>query len=50
MRFGNIVALSCITISFLFAVLTHHWWVLLGIVAAVWLGSRTPWGRSQHTD
>jgi hypothetical protein len=47
---GNIVALVCIVISIIFALVTHEalnplWWVLLAIFAVLWWGSKAPWGR-----
>jgi hypothetical protein len=47
---GNIVALICIAISIVFALVMHEatnplWWVLLAIFAVLWWGSKAPWGR-----
>ena len=47
---GNIVALVCIIISVIFAVVTHQatnalWWALLAIFAVLWWDARAPWGR-----
>jgi hypothetical protein len=47
---GNIVALVCIVISIIFAIITNEatsplWWVLLAIFAVLWWGSKAPWGR-----
>jgi hypothetical protein len=47
---GNIVALICIVISIIFAVVTHQaanalWWALLAIFAVLWWDARAPWGR-----
>ena len=47
---GNIVALVCIIISIIFAVVTHQatnalWWALLAIFAVLWWDARAPWGR-----
>jgi hypothetical protein len=47
---GNIVALVCIVISVIFALVTHEamnplWWSLLAIFAVLWWGSKAPWGR-----
>ena len=44
---GNLVALICIVISIIFAVVTHQatnalWWALLAIFAVLW------WGRARH--
>jgi hypothetical protein len=46
---GNIVALICIIISVVFAVVTNQatsavWWALLAIFAVLWWGARAPWG------
>ena len=45
---GNIVALVCIVISIIFAIITNQaasplWWVLLAIFAVLWWGSKAPW-------
>jgi hypothetical protein len=47
---GNIVALICIVISVVFAVVTNQatnalWWALLGIFAVLWWDVKAPWGR-----
>lgn len=47
---GNVVALVCIVISIIFALVTREatnplWWVLLAIFAVLWWGSKAPWGR-----
>ena len=47
---GNIVALVCIIISIIFAIVTHQatnalWWALLAIFAVLWWDARAPWGR-----
>ena len=47
---GNIVALVCIVISIIFALVTREatnplWWALLAIFAVLWWGSKAPWGR-----
>ena len=47
---GNIVALVCIIISIILAVVTHQatnalWWALLAIFAVLWWDARAPWGR-----
>jgi hypothetical protein len=47
---GNIVALICIVISIIFAIVTHQatnalWWALLAIFAVLWWDARAPWGR-----
>jgi len=47
---GNIVALVCIVISVVFAVVTNQatnalWWALLGIFAVLWWDVKAPWGR-----
>ena len=46
---GNIVALICIVISIVFAVVTGQatnalWWALLAILAVLWWGARAPRG------
>jgi hypothetical protein len=46
---GNIVALVCIVISIIFAVVTHQaanalWWALLAIFAVLWWGAKAPRG------
>jgi hypothetical protein len=46
---GNIVALVCIIISVVFAIVTNQatsavWWALLAIFAVLWWGARSPWG------
>jgi hypothetical protein len=48
---GNLVALICIVISIIFAIVTHQatnavWWALLAIFAVLWWGVKAPWGRS----
>jgi hypothetical protein len=48
---GNLVALICIVISIVFAIVTNQatnalWWALLAIFAVLWWGARAPWGRS----
>jgi hypothetical protein len=50
MGVGNIVALVCIIISVVFAVVTNQttsavWWSLLAIFAVLWWGAKAPWGR-----
>jgi hypothetical protein len=50
MGVGNIVALACIIISVVFAVVTHQatnavWSALLAIFAVLWWDARAPWGR-----
>jgi len=50
MGVGNIVALVCIVISVVFAVVTNQatnavWWALLAIFAVLWWDARAPWGR-----
>jgi hypothetical protein len=47
---GNLVALICIIISIVFAIITHEaanalWWALLAIFAVLWWDARAPWGR-----
>jgi hypothetical protein len=47
---GNIVALVCILISIIFALVTREatnplWWTLLAIFAVLWWGAKAPWGR-----
>ena len=47
---GNIVALICIVISIIFAIVTHQatnalWWALLAIFAVLWWDARAPCGR-----
>ena len=47
---GSIVALICIVISVVFAVVTNQatsavWWALLAIFAVLWWDARAPWGR-----
>jgi hypothetical protein len=47
---GNIVALICIVISIIFAIVTRQpinalWWALLAIFAVLWWDVRAPWGR-----
>jgi len=47
---GNIVALVCIVISIILAIITSQaanplWWVLLAIFAVLWWGAKAPWGR-----
>ena len=51
MGLGNIVALVCIVISIIFALITGQatnavWWALLAIFAVLWWGARAPWGVS----
>jgi hypothetical protein len=46
---GNLVALICIIVSIIFAVVTNQatnalWWALLAIFAVLWWGVRAPWG------
>jgi len=46
---GNLVALICIVISIIFAIITHQatnalWWALLAIFAVLWWDARAPWG------
>jgi hypothetical protein len=48
---GNLVALICIVISIIFAIVTHQatnavWWALLAIFAVLLWGAKAPWGRS----
>ena len=44
---GNIVALICIGISIIFAVVTHQAGnALWAIFAVLWWGARAPWGAS----
>ena len=48
---GNLVALICIVISIIFAIVTNQatnalWWALLAIFAVLWWGARAPWGSS----
>ena len=48
---GNIVALVCIVISIIFALITGQatsaiWWALLAIFTVLWWGARAPWGVS----
>lgn len=50
MGVGNIVALVCIVISVVFAVVTNQatnavWWALLAIFAVLWWDAKAPWGR-----
>ena len=45
---GNLVALICIVISIIFAIITHQatnalWWALLAIFAVLWWDARAPW-------
>ena len=47
---GNLVALICIAISIIFAIISGQvanalWWVLLAIFAVLWWDARAPWGR-----
>jgi hypothetical protein len=47
---GNLVALICIVISIIFAIITNQatnalWWALLAIFAVLWWGARAPWGN-----
>jgi hypothetical protein len=47
---GSLVALICIVISIIFAIVTHQaanalWWALLAIFAVLWWDARAPWGR-----
>jgi hypothetical protein len=49
MSVGNLVALICIIVSIIFAVVTNQatnalWWALLAIFAVLWWGVRAPWG------
>ena len=49
---GNLVAIICIVISIIFAVVTNQatnvlWWALSAIFAVLWWGTRAPWGTSQ---
>jgi hypothetical protein len=44
---GNIVALICIVISIIFAIVTHQatnalWWALLAIFRVLWWDARAP--------
>ena len=46
---GNLVAVICIVISIIFAIVTNQatnalWWALLAIFAVLWWGARAPWG------
>ena len=48
---GNLVAIICIVISIIFAIVTNQatnalWWALLAIFAVLWWGARAPWGTS----
>ena len=48
---GNLVAIVCIVISIIFAIVTNQatnalWWALLAIFAVLWWGARAPWGTS----
>jgi hypothetical protein len=48
---GNLVAIICIVISVIFAIVTNQatnalWWALLAIFAVLWWGARAPWGTS----
>jgi uncharacterized membrane protein len=48
---GNVVALVCIVVSVIFAVVTNEatnplWWALLAIFAVLWWNARAPWGSS----
>jgi hypothetical protein len=47
---GNLVALICIVISIIFAIITNQatnalWWALLAIFAVLWWGASAPWGN-----
>jgi hypothetical protein len=47
---GNVVALICIVISIIFAIISEQvanplWWALLAIFAVLWWDARAPWGR-----
>ena len=47
---GNIVALICIVISIIFAIVIHQatnalWRALLATFAVLWWDVRAPWGR-----
>lgn len=49
MSVGNIVALVCIVISIIVALISHEalnavWWALLAIFAVLWWNARAPWG------
>ena len=49
MSVGNIVALVCIVVSIIFALVGAQitnpvWWALLAIFAVLWWGARAPWG------
>ena len=51
---GNLVALICIVISIIFAIITHQatnalWWALLAIFAVLWWDARAPSGKGQPT-
>ena len=51
MGVGNLVAVICIVISIIFAVVTNQatnalWWALLAIFAVLWWEARAPWGSS----
>jgi hypothetical protein len=48
---GNLIAVICIVISIIFAIVTNQvtnalWWALLAIFAVLWWGARAPWGSS----
>jgi hypothetical protein len=50
MSVGNIVALVCIVVSIIFALVGGQianpvWWALLAIFAVLWWGVRAPWGN-----
>ena len=47
---GNVIALICIIISIILAIVTNQaanslWWALLAIFFAIWFDARAPWGR-----
>ena len=51
---GNLVALICIVISIIFAIVTHQatnalWWALLAIFAVLWWDARAPWADGKQT-
>ena len=49
---GNLVAIICIVISIIFAIVTNQatnalWWALLAIFAVLWWGARAPWAPAK---
>jgi hypothetical protein len=47
---GNAIAIICLVISIILAVVTHQaanalWWALLAIFFVLWFDARAPWGR-----